>query len=58
MFTLLPKEQAHVTVVYSNKKYYFRFSPRYCIGSHLDIDLCSVLNGRGAFSFFFFFFAY
>lgn len=43
MFTLLPKEQAHVTIVIATKKGFF---PRYCIcvGLYLGIDSCSVFG--------------
>lgn len=45
MFTLLPKEQAHVTVDIATKVF-----PWYCIcvGLYLGIDSCSVSAERGA----------
>lgn len=45
MFTLLPKEQAHVTIVIATKGF-----PWYCIcvGLYLGIDSCSVSAERGS----------
>lgn len=44
MFTLLPKEQAHVTIVIATKVF-----PCICVGLYLGIDSsCSVSAERGA----------
>lgn len=40
MFTLLPKEQAHVTIVIATKRFFPRY--RICVGLYLGIDSCSV----------------
>lgn len=50
MFTLLPKEQAHVTIVIATKKKkkLFFFPLGIASGLYLGIDSCSVSAERGA----------